>query len=157
MRVLGIDPSSTLCGLALVVDGDLVDTWTWKKQEGKSGPWNLYDYFTFVMRVADASRPQMAVVESLSVERNAVTARKVSHYQAASVLACKEMGIMTVEARVSSARKEALGRGNMSKDEAFQAIKKMFPKHKFKAKTSGGYDETDATVLAVAGPGIAER
>ena len=64
---------------------------------------------------------------------------------------------MVIEARVSSARREALGDGSMSKDDAFVAIKKIYGAHKFKQKKYGGYDEADAVVLALAGPGLAEK
>lgn len=157
MRVLGIDPSSSLCGAALAIDGKLEDTWIWEKNKAKSGPWNIHNYFISLQHYIIEVKPDMACVEFLSVERNAQTTRKVSHFQAASVLACKVREVMVIEARVSSARKEALGRGDMNKDDAFQAMKKMYPSHKFKRKDKGGYDEADAAVLALAAPGLAER
>lgn len=98
----------------------------------------------------------MACVEFLSVERNAQTTRKVSHFQAISVLACKQAHLVVIEGRVSSARAEALGRGDIKKEDAHEQVKKMFPQHKFKAVNRGGMDETDAVVLALAGPGLAE-
>jgi Holliday junction resolvasome RuvABC endonuclease subunit len=166
LNVLGIDPSSTLCGVALIRDGnELYNTWTWKKDKSKSGAQNIYNYFVWLtsqietLQLDRDTRPDIACVEFLSVERNATTARKVSHFQAASVLACKSTGLLVIEGRVSSARKEAFGEGwgNVKKEVAHEEIKKMYPNHKFKGVKSGGFDETDAVVLALAGPGLAER
>lgn len=156
MKVLGLDPSKNSAGGAIVDDGDLTMTMVWKPDDRKSDAFNLHMYFKRVRQVIRAEKPDMACVESLSVERNAKTTRVVSHYQAASVLACKEEGLLVIEARVSSARREALGNGGMGKEEAHKAVKKMFPGHKFKNIDAGGTDETDATVLAVAAPGLAE-
>lgn len=183
MKIIGIDPSSSLSGVALVEyhysSGTYKILWTktWAKDKSKSDPENLYRYFkwlkdealievqppTLTKDDAEAGMRQWSVpvsnfacVEFLSVTRNAQTSRMVSHYQAASVLACKELGMTVVEARVSSARKEALGRAG-SKDEAWDEIKKLYPHHTFKRKTSGGTDEADAVVLAMAARGLAER
>lgn len=173
MRVIGIDPSSSLSGVALIehkyrdeVGQQLFWTKTWSKDKSKSAPENLYAYFRWLKDEAlvqtDPKSPyllpvaDMACVEFLSVTRNAQTSRVVSHYQAASVLACKELGMTVIEARVSSARKEALGK-NVDKETAHAKVKEMYPEHKFKSKTTGGMDETDAIVLALAARGLAER
>lgn len=167
MRVLGVDPSSTICGMAVIEGGIwLHDTDIWRKDATKSGAWNLNNYFEWLaehIRSLSASghESDMACVEFLSVQQNAQTTRKVSHFQAASVLACKQEGLMVVEARPSSARKEALGAGwgNRSKEDVFDEVRRRFPDHTFrpKHKDKGGMDETDAVVLALAGPGLAER
>lgn len=163
MRVLGIDPSSTLTGFALVENEALLKTWVWEKSKSKSDAWNLQDYYDqlyFKLRnqfgVGEPIAP-MACVEFLKVTKNAGTVRKLSHYQAASVLACKRGGLVVIEAAASSARKEALGKGNLSKEECFKRVKKRFPDHKFLRADKGGMDESDAIVLALAGPGLAER
>lgn len=156
MRIEGIDPSSSICGTALVIDGGLVSSTHWKKDKHASDPEGLYKYFLWLMARLVADQPDMAVVESLSVTRNAEAVRKISHYQAVSVLCCKLRSITVIEARVSSARKHALGNGNMSKEEAWAVMKATYASHPFQLAKSGGYDESDAAVLALAGPAIAE-
>jgi Holliday junction resolvasome RuvABC endonuclease subunit len=99
----------------------------------------------------------MACIEFLSVERNAQSTRVVSHYQAASVIACKLKGLVVVEARVTSARKAVLDNGALSKQEAFDEMKKRYPQIQFGRIDKGGGDRTDALVLALAGPSIAEQ
>lgn len=156
MRVLGIDPSSSITGNALIRhNGEerlLEHTNVWKKNPKWSAPRNLYDYYVWQCDEIKGCNPDLVSIESLSVVRSAKTTRVLSHYQAAAVLAAKTCRVTVVEMRVSSARLEALGRGNASKDEAHEMVKKLFPGHKFLAKSSGGYDETDAAVLGVAGP-----
>jgi Holliday junction resolvasome RuvABC endonuclease subunit len=63
---------------------------------------------------------------------------------------------MVIEARVSAARKAALGNGSMAKEDVYKEIKKRFPGNKFKGFKSGGSDEADATVLAIAALSLAE-
>lgn len=161
MKIFGIDPSSTLGGVALLEDKELLRTWTWEKTKSKSPAWNLNDYYEWLLRVI--TNPfggviaPMACVEFLKVTRNAEATRKISHFQAASVIACKQAGIVVIEASVSQARKETLGNGGLSKEDAFVLVKKLYPDHKFKTVKRGGMDESDAIVLGVAGPGLAER
>lgn len=158
MRVLGIDPSSSCCGVAVVEDGNLLVVDAWHRPTHGSAPEKLWIYYSWLRSYVAISKIDMACVEYLSVERNALATRLVSHYQAASVLACKEYGIVVVEARVTSARKAALGAGNIPKDLCFDRIRKMFPNIDFgtKGKTNGSMDKSDATVLALAGPTLAE-
>lgn len=160
MKVLGIDPSSSISGNALVVHGrgEPKLRWTecWFKEKKLPAVRNLHNYFLWQQVMIEDLEADMACVESLSVARGAQVTRVLSHFQAAAVLACKEAGITVVEARVSQGRLWALGDGSLDKDEAHEAVKKMFPKHKFRQKKNGGYDETDATVLGLSGPHAAE-
>lgn len=163
MKVLGIDPASGLTGVALLDhDNDcrLVKTWVWEKTKSKSDAHNLMSYYDWLSGVVKnpfgGTVAPMACVEFLKVTKNAQTVRKLSHYQAVSVLACKHAGLMVIETAVSSARKEALGKGNLSKEESFALIKKRYPDHEFRRADKGGMDESDAIVLGLAGPGLAE-
>jgi Holliday junction resolvasome RuvABC endonuclease subunit len=169
MLVVGIDPSSSCSGVAYVEhswdkEPEQIDTMIWTPEKHQSAPQRLVNYFDWLRNEALVERTrhylvpraQMGCVEFLSVTRNAATTRVVSHYQAASVLALKKLGITTIEARVSSARATALGRSG-SKEEAWDAVKRLYPDHVFHRKTKGGMDETDAVVLALAGPTLAEK
>lgn len=156
MKVLGVDPSSACCGLALMENGKLLLTDAWKRPKRGSAPERLFDCFSYMVSWIMVHRPDMAAIEFLSVERNAKTTRIVSHYQCAVTLACKQMGLIVIEGRVSSARAIALGNGGMSKVDAYEAIRKMFPDHDF-GRDDARFDRADATVLAVAGPALAER
>ena len=93
MKVLGLDPSKTSTGGAVIKDGELIWTGIWTPDKRKSDPYNLHAFFTRLRNMVVKENPDMACIESLSVERNAKTTRVVSHYQAACVLACKEAGV----------------------------------------------------------------
>jgi Holliday junction resolvasome RuvABC endonuclease subunit len=160
VKELGIDPSSARSGGALVEHRPrsvkLVETMLWEKNERRSHPWNLHNFFETVCGWCESTEADRATIEALSVARGAQVTRMIAFYQAAAVLGCKVSGLTVIEARVSTARMIVLGDGNMPKEEAHKAVKKKFPKHKFKRYDSGGSDETDATVLALAGPDISE-
>lgn len=138
-------------------DRRLVTTAAWKRPKKGSATQRQMEYFLWLQGWLAANRADMAVIEYLSVERNAQSTRVVSHYQAISALACKLQGLIVIEARVSTARKEALGRGNLSKKEAYEAIKRLIPEHNWGRIDDGGADRADAAVLALAGPAVAER
>lgn len=128
----------------------------WDRPKTGSAPARLDEYFTWLMQWISINKADLACVEFLSVERNAQTTRIVSHYQAASVIACKRKGLIVVEARVTSARKAVLGNGALAKQEVFHQIRKMYPSIPLGRFDHGGGDRADALVLALAGPSIAE-
>lgn len=156
MRIGGIDPSSSICGTAIVVDGSLSSTSHWKRGKVGSDPERLYDYFLWLMGWLVASSLDIVVVEALSVARGAEVTRKISHYQAISVVCCKLRDLTVIEARTTTARKHTLGNGGLSKEAAWAEMKRRYPDHPFMRADQGGYDEMDAAVLALAGPSIAE-
>jgi Holliday junction resolvasome RuvABC endonuclease subunit len=156
MKVVGIDPSSSCCGVALVDDGEPVLLATWERPKNGSAPARLTEYFVWLRQWICMNKPDMACVEFLSVERNAATTRVISHYQAASVLACKLKGVLVIEARTTSARKAVLGDGSLSKEAVFELMRKRYPQLEFGRFKHGGGDRSDALLLALAGPSIAE-
>ncbi len=157
MKIAGIDPSSSCTGVAIIENDNLISTDAWYKPKNKSSPDRLVDFFLWMQHWLSYNSPDVAVVEFLSVVRNAEATRVISHYQSISVLVCKLRNILVIEARVTSARKAALGKGNLSKEDSYKMIKKMYPLHTFKGPKSGGSDETDSVVLALAGLSLAER
>ena len=156
MKIVGIDPSSSVCGVAITEDKNLLLTDAWKKDKSKSYSENLVSYFIWLQSFIGYYGPDIAIIEFLSVVRNAEATRKIAHFQSISSLVCKLKGLMVIEARATSARKAALGRGNMSKKECFEVIKKMYPDHKFQRFDTSGADETDAVVLSLSS-NLAER
>lgn len=157
MKIAGIDPSSSCTGVSLTENKQLLLTDAWHKPKSGSAPDRLVDCFIWLQNWLSANNPDVAVIEFLSVVRNAEATRVISHYQAICALACKLRGIMVIEARVTSARKAALGKGNMSKEESYKKIKTMFPLEDWGRINNGGADRSDATVLALAGLELAER
>lgn len=157
MKIAGVDPSSSCTGVALTENDNLILTDAWYKPKNKSSPECLVDYFLWLQSWISANEPDIAVIEFLSVVRNAEATRIISHYQAISVLVCKLRGKMVIESRVTSARKAALGKGNLSKQESYNIIKKRFPQEDWGRIDNGGADRSDALILALAGLKLAER
>jgi Holliday junction resolvasome RuvABC endonuclease subunit len=163
MRVLGIDPSSTFCGNATIDTPDsIIGVEVWERDKGRSHPQGFKDYYDWQILRIMKYHPQMAVVEmgSYSMGRggkgNFQAVQAVSFYQSVACLACKNMGLVVIETRATSARKAALGNGGLAKDKVWEIMRKRYPEL-FAPKTRGGLDECDALVLALAGERVAER
>lgn len=163
MRILGIDPSSTICGNALVDTPDeIVSVRHWERDKRASHPEGIKSYFEWQgMQILKYS-PHMAVIEmgAYAMGRggkgNFQALQAVSFYQSIAVLSCKLMGLVVIESRATSARAKALGNGRLSKEEVWNLMRKRYPEL-FAPKTRGGLDECDALVLALAGERVAER
>jgi Holliday junction resolvasome RuvABC endonuclease subunit len=161
MRIIGLDPSSTICGYAVIDTPDQIESvGHWKRDKTKSHPEGMRNYFFFLAQIIQRHKPQMAVIEmsayGAGVKANFQAAQAVAFYQGVSAVCCKLNGLIVVETRATSARKAALGNGGLAKDAVWEIMRKRYS-DLFSAKTSGGLDECDALVLALAGPTVAER
>jgi Holliday junction resolvasome RuvABC endonuclease subunit len=161
LRILGIDPSSTICGIAVIDTPDkIVKVAHWARDKNKSHPQGMADYHDWLTRHIIFSKSHMAVIEmsaySPGGKGNFQAVQAVSFYQAVSVLCCKLNGLVVIETRATSARKAALGNGGLSKDDTWGIMRERYP-NLFSAKNGGGLDEMDALVLALAGERVAER
>lgn len=163
MRVLGIDPSSTFCGAAVIETPDeVVKVDHWERDKNRSHPQGFIDYYNWLGWRIIKWKPDMAVIEMGAYvtgkggKGNFQAMQAVSFYQAVSVLTCKINGLIVVETRVTSARKAVLGNGALSKDQTWLTMKERYPKL-FSFKTRGGLDEMDALVLALSGERATER
>lgn len=158
MRALGVDPSSSCVGLSLVVDGDLVWTRIWKPSKPKDTHANkLKEYEGWLKFQVRLANPDIAAVEKLRHTRNANAARVISYYEGVSLLVCAKRVVIVKSIQVTQARSHSLGRGNLSKEDSFKAVKRLFPSHKFRHFDQGGGDESDATILAISAPSVAEQ
>jgi len=155
--VAGIDPSSACTGVALVEDDKVLEVGCWEVMKTGSKGDKLVNYFSWLMAWLVAKDPDMVCVEDLHVTRNAKTAMVLARYQCVSVIVPKLRGLLVVETPVTTARLQALGRGDYSKAEAWKIIKDRFPEHDFGNQSDGpGGDKADAVVLALAAKTIAE-
>jgi Holliday junction resolvasome RuvABC endonuclease subunit len=157
VKVAGFDPSSACFGVALVDGTDLVQTDVWRRPTRGTAPERLFACYSWLIAWLLLWTPDIVSIEFLSVERGAKTTRVISHYQAAGSLAAKAVGLPVIEGRVGQARAQVLGNGGLSKEDAFAAVREMFPRHRFGAFDKGGGDRSDAVVMALAGPSLAER
>jgi len=159
MRVLGIDPSSSCVGLALVVDGELAYTRIWKPSKPKDTHANkLKEYEGWLKFQVKLANPDIAAVEQLNyATRRIDVVRVISYYEGVSLLVCAKRVAIVKSIMVSTARAHTLGKGNLSKEDSFKQVKRLFPKHKFRHFDQGGGDESDAAILAIAAPSVAEQ
>jgi crossover junction endodeoxyribonuclease RuvC len=158
--VVGMDPSSSCFGAALLEDKRLVRTDVWKPAARVSAPQRLTDCYLWLSAWLAIYRPEVASIEFLAVARGAQTTRIISHYQAAGAIAAKVQGLVVVEGRVTTARKIVLGDGGADKEAAYEFVRGLYPEHKFlpfgKDGKGGGGDQTDSVVMALAAPALME-
>jgi Holliday junction resolvasome RuvABC endonuclease subunit len=166
MRAGGIDVASTgWAAFSLVVDGKSEKSWVFKPSNIKdSAATHLEQKYEWLRRVIWIAKPDVIVVEELAVFLNKKVIRALARHEGASLLAAKHSGAMVISLGVSSARSitfegKRVGkkRGSLSKDDAWLLFKKIYPDVPLLSKTSGGLDQMDAYVLALAAPTILER
>jgi Holliday junction resolvasome RuvABC endonuclease subunit len=167
MRIIGIDPSSTYTGTAILdTPREVVDVDHWTRDKTKSHPDGFKSFFFYLALKIQKFEPHMAVIEMGAFRTagpggkgNTQALQAVSFYQAISALCCKLNGVVVIETRATSARKATLGNGALSKESVWEHFQKNEPElvKLFGRKDKGGLDRMDAYVLAVAGPTVAER
>lgn len=156
MRVLGLDPSSSKCGEALVIDG--VPAWidVWKPKDS-SQVLKMIEWGDHVRALIAFNAPDLVVVEECAPHRNAMVFRALVRFEAVASYETKRAGVVLLLHRVSEARKIAAGKGNAPKDEVFRQMRAAYPQFSWRPIDKGGDDQSDALVMALAGPQLAER
>lgn len=164
MNVLGIDPSSSATGFAVVQHGAkpvITHTELWiPRALMHKDDWTIYaeNLVKFQQRVTTmiaSYKITHVVVEKVSVSMNPNTIRKIAYYESAcmagversnhGVAGSKVPEIRLVQA--SSARRHTLGAGGLSKEASAAALRALYPEMEEKS-----LDECDAVVLAIAAP-----
>jgi Holliday junction resolvasome RuvABC endonuclease subunit len=162
MQVLGIDPSSSSSGHALVRGDEMIAHGVWKPTTAEQkigGATRMYSYYTWLYGWIGLRRPaiDMAVIEELGVMRGAKTARVLAHFEAVACIVCKRHGLIVVRVKAGVARNLVLGMNpNSKKEEVLVEVRKQYPNLKFPPKNQGGEDVADAFVMAKAGPAAAD-
>lgn len=160
MRSCGIDTAaSSYAAIALAVDGVPVRAALWKPSDKKdSDAERLDQFYKWLCWQLGIMKPDVVGVEELAVFLNKKVIRALSKREGVALLAAKRYGAIVVNPPVTQARGVVFRKGgNISKDEAWEAIKKMYPDFDFGRKTTGGTDKADAMVHALAAPVILER
>lgn len=161
MRVVGIDIASKSYSALAVVDSGVPSSATvWKPTNIKdSDPELLHQFYRWLVFKLGILKPAIVAVEQQAgFVKNHNVIRSLSKREGVALLAAKQRrGCVVVNPPVTQARGVIFGRGNMSKDDAWEAIRKMYPIFGFPPKNSGGTDVADALVHALAAPTILER
>lgn len=157
MRIVGLDTSSRFGGLALVVNSEIQSASVWTPSNPKlSHPRRLQEYRDWLKFKLKMLHPDVAAIEELAVFQSKKTIRVLSHFEAAGILVSKDVVGSVAQIQVTTARRIVFGKGNMSKDDAWDYVKKNWD-FDFGHKTTGGLDKMDAAVIALAAPEFLER
>lgn len=146
--------------LCLAVDRVPILASVWKPKDQRDSDAErmnqLFDWLTFKFGIL---KPDIVSVErQAGFVKNHDVIRSLSKREGVALVAAKRRsGVIVLNPPVSQARGIVFGSGNISKDEAWKEIQKMYPEFKFLRKTVGGTDQADALVHAIAAPIILER
>lgn len=158
MRVLGLDPSSSKSGWCLVLDGVPEKLGVWKPPPRlKSQPDKLVAWGKFVRSLLVFTRPDMVVIEECAPHRNPQTFRALVRFENVATYETKLAGRIVLLHRVSEARAIVVEKGNAKKEDVFYEMKRRYPDFEWCAIDKGGDDQSDALVMALAAPSLAER
>jgi hypothetical protein len=166
MRAGGIDVASTgWSAFSLVVDRNPKKSWVFRPPNIKDTvATHLEQKYEWLQRVIWIAKPDVIAVEELAVFMNKKVIRALARHEGVSLLAAKRSGAMVVSPGAATARSiafegERFGkkRGSLSKDDAWLLFKKIYPDVPLLPKTSGGLDQMDGYVLALAAPVVLER
>lgn len=162
MISLGIDPSSSVCGVALAYRGEddepralKIDSFFAKsvdKIDHDGLAQNMEDFRNFVNRFVKPSRPDVVVIEQVHVQHNVNTVRKIAYFEAVGILCANWWGADLFMVQATKARRIVLSKGTLSKENAELEVRARWPNLGWKPKGKpGADDETDAWCLACAG------
>jgi Holliday junction resolvasome RuvABC endonuclease subunit len=159
MRSVGIDiGSSSYAAISLAVNGVPTRSVVWKAGDKReSAAVRLDDQYAWFGRWLHIFKPDVIAVEELAVFMNKKVIRALARHEGIALLAAKRSGAVVISPTASQSRGIVLGNGRLSKDDAWLAFKKTYPDLTLLAKNSGGTDQMDAYVHALAAPTVLER
>ena len=157
MKVLGVDPSTKLCGLAISLNDQLIDIDVWVGDPKDSVDRRLYDWDRWYGDYVRKVKPDLVVYEEVSYVRNMDTIRKLARTEAVVIIQTKKLGIPVIEGKATAARQISLGKGNIKKEDVLLLLKKRYSSLPWLSSNKGGMDQADAAVMALGGPTILER
>jgi len=145
VRTMGIDPSSTKIGIAVVEDGRVLHYETLLGvRKDTSLARSLSEVQSEVAKLCRLWKPERIAIEQVSVTFNMNSVRKIAYFEAACMMGAATRTKTDVRSmKTTSARKQGLGNGGLSKEQAVTRVREMFSDD-----ISG--DEADAIVLALA-------
>lgn len=162
MKVLGVDPSSSITGLAVAIDDAPVWSDVFRADPKALVHANLHAYLQHLDRLwAAHGRFDLVIVEKVSVTYNLNTVRKIAYFEAISMLKAVAEGADVRQVQATKARRLVLGKGTLSKEACYDLLMSgalrrsgWFWERPKNSKNAGGMDESDAIVLALAGSAL---
>lgn len=124
-RILGIDPGSRLTGFGVVdFDGDkaqYVASGTVKSIDGEFAD-RLRQIFESIGSIVDEYRPDIVVVESVFMHKNAGSALKLGHARSAAICATFKYGLEIHEYAPREIKQAVVGTGAATKEQVQHMI-----------------------------------
>lgn len=157
MRVLGVDGSSSSAGFARAVDDELVHVDIWKPAKHGSKNDHLLSFFAAVGLEMDIFKPDLVGYEEVKSARNMNTVRILARWEAAVIIQARKRRIIVQNVNVKQARKIVVDDGAAEKSDILDNLRKRYPDLRWRPINSGGGDQADAGVVALATPDLLER
>jgi Holliday junction resolvasome RuvABC endonuclease subunit len=153
MRVAGVDPSSSIAGLAIIDGPEIVEVAAWIPPTGKVGRGDLLmDYHDSLLEWISARSPELAVVlSSASFQQSKKTIKILSEFEGVSKLALRRANVPTIALTDTDTRHLAFQLGGRStKEQGHAALDKAYPDAKW-GQGKAVLDKKDAVIAALAG------
>lgn len=155
--MLGVDPASSLAGFAVADAEDLVALSHWKPVGKGSKNDHLLDFFTVCGSMMDAFKPDIVGYEQVQSSRNMNTVRVLARWESAVIIQARARRIVVQPVRVKQAREVVFSDGAIEKEEVLRRLRVRYPDLGWLKSNSGGLDQADAGVVALAAPELLER
>ena len=167
MRSAGIDlAKASWSAAALAIDGKPAKVALWKPDDPKdSDAEKLVGFEQWLAARLFAWQPDIIIVEETTAGggQNIGAALSIAKREGVALLVAKKRkNTIVISKNIRSSRSISLAEpgkktGALSKEDAFDQFKKLYPGIKLVAKSVGGMDMADAMVHALAGPTHLER
>lgn len=157
---IGYDPSSTIGGWAVAIDGEPHTIGIWKPTKTSLAPiFRLSEFDTFCGFLMASYKPDVVTVEVIRVSTSHDTTRSLSRFEGVFIARAIGAGAEVIEYQVGQARSAFFGEGlgTMSKEQAYAAMRARYPqlpwlpadKTKAGDGKGGGMDQSDALIPAL--------
>lgn len=170
MRVLGVDPSSSACGIAIVeigprggvdfshvgmfLPGDVSQKGD-DKQVRTARADSMARFGAHLDELHWESHVDVCIYEQVAMAQNTNTVRLLAYYEACVLLFAGTYGLPCYAITATSARARVLKKGNLSKEACKEPFVEKYGKHRSWALATD--DEIDAAIIALALPSLMEE
>ncbi len=150
MRVLGIDPGSSITGYGIVdeTDNNLFFTrcGAIAAKGLKSFPERLKKIYDGLEEIISECRPDAAVIENIFLSKNVRSAIMMGHARGVAILACVNAGIQVYEYTPMEIKLAVVGYGAAEKRQVKEMVKRLL---KLDEMPTESEDASDALAAAI--------
>ncbi len=149
MRVLGIDPGSSITGYGIVDEADnkllLCKCGAISSQAAKLFPDKLKRIYDGLSDIISECRPDIAVVENIFLSKNVRSAIKMGHARGVAILSCVNAGLPVFEYTPLEIKMAVVGYGAAEKAQVQEMVRRILNLDKIPESE----DASDAIAAAV--------